>query len=349
MNVLEPQVVMWAIGGGIAGVALAMVLHLIGRGLFHSQDARQRGFDVYVVGELQTGVLGEEFIRRLKRVPQDMARRSLVHALQVLGPSWLSYIRSIYDHLGFGAAALRAMQSRNVSRRAQAAIELGVMQHAEAAQECMRLLSERYPEVRLAAVRALGMLKVPGVLRIVLESIPVCSRWAVGDAVELIRSWGESAAAELMDIAARTTYRAARVAAIEGLGEIRCQEAVPVFERMLSHSDLEARVAAARALGEVTGADAVRCLGLALRDPAWEVRAAAARALAAHNDPQVPVLLKTVLGDASWWVRQNAGEALGTQESAGAEALRQTLSGSDSFARDIATQMLEKLGLGGAS
>ncbi len=338
-----------AIGISTAGVIVCMVLHLIGRAILRPQDARQADLDALTIATLQAGTPTEDVIRHLRRAPRDLSRRALVHALKALGDAHIVSVAAIYDQLGLAPHALRALTSMRWSRRAEAALELGAFKRREAGPECLRMLQDRRPEVRTAASRALSDLGASETVRAVFDVIPVATRWAISDAVELIHGFGEAAVPELHAmVTTKDTKRQARLAAIEALGELAHAGSINLLRSLFAEDDVEIRATAARALGRIGGADVVASLGSALKDIAWEVRAVAARALGHCDDPAALVHLRDALNDPSWWVRLNAAESLGSREAQGADALRDAGGGKDPAARDMAVQMLERLQLRGA-
>jgi HEAT repeat protein len=336
-------VVSWGIGGAVVLLAAAMVFHLLARAVTRSRAERQRELDGILLSAAQSGAAADEVVARLRRTPPAYARRSIVHAIRSLGEAYRPYLAYIYENLGFVGRAIHDLQSYSWARRAEAALEVGALKRTEAVNACLDLLRDPHPEVRVAASRALSDLGVAGTIRPMLEAIPICTRWAISDAVDLVRNFGEAAGPELLAVLAQSTSRQARLAAIEALGEIQFGEAYAVIEPFLLDPDLEFRVAATRALGRIGGHGVFEALGRALRDPAWQVRAAAARSLGLYRHAQAVALLEQGLSDPAWWVRINSAEALGQQDAQGAEALRKSLQSTDAFARDLAAQMLQQI------
>lgn len=348
MIVAESGVIL-AVGAGVVLLAVCMVVHLVGRAFGRPRDQQQAEFDALVLTNLQSGTISDVFLRQLRSVPRDVARRGLIHALKALGEQYLATVQQLYDQLGFAPHALRALNSYRWMRRAEAALELGALRRVEAAPVCLHMLRDRRPEARIAAAWALSDMGATHALRSILESIPVCSRWAISDVVEVVRGLGEAAVPELHAIIATSTVRQARLAAIEALGELAHGDSFPVVEALQGDRDLEMRVYVTRALGRIGGDGVMAALGRALKDPAWEVRAVAARSLGAYREADALALLQGALADPSWWVRLNAAESMANQETEGADALRQSLQSGDSFARAMATQMLQTLQLRGGA
>ena len=77
-----------------------------------------------------------------------------------------------------------------------------------------------------------------------------------------------------------------------------------------------------------------------LDDPVWEVRAKAAKLLGDIRDDSFVFALELTLKDPQWWVRMNAAEALYKLGAQGLSVLRRQDPNVDSFAFEIATQIL---------
>lgn len=342
-------VALWTVVAAGSIVAAAAALHLLARRGSRNAAERQRDLEGTIVYALQAGTVADEMVQRLGREPRALVRRSIAHALRSLGEPYLNYLGYVYDQMSFPPEAKVDLASRDWRRRAEAALELGALRRTEALPELLRLLRDPSSVVRIAATRALCDIGSPETIRPILEAIPVSTRWAISDAVEFVVSFGDLAAPALLQTLVESPSRPARLAAIEALGEFAYAGAYDAIETALEDPDLEFRVTATRALGRIGGAKIFSGLGRAMKDPAWQVRAAAARALGSYRDPRAVALLETGLIDPAWWVRLNSAEGLSRQEARGQETLRKNLKNTDTFARDVAAQMLQNLQPGGAS
>jgi len=175
-------------------------------------------------------------------------------------------------------AALKALHSRRVWRRAAAAYALGDMACPEAVPALLGALDDRSGEVRTAAVRSLGRLRRPEAALPLVESL-VAHRVPRGLAGSALLEFGVTA--------------------------------VPELHRIAGHEDAPVRSIAMTVLGLVgDSGDAGRAIG-ALRDPAAEVRAAAARALGRIGTPAAEPALRAALDDRVHFVRAEAAASLG--------------------------------------
>ena len=346
MNAIAPWMI-WALAVAVVILAMAMLLHMVVRALSRTHTERQREMDGLVLASLQSGAQADELVLRLQQSNSDLSRRALVHALRSLGEPYFQFVSYVYDRLNLSAHAMRDLRSYRWIRRAEAALELGAFRRPEVLSDGLALLRDPQPEVRMAAARALSDLGSPQAVRALLESIPLATRWAISDMVDLVRVFGEAAGPELLATLSQSPVRQARLAAIEALGEIAHAPAYALILPFLSDPDMEFRVTATRALGRLGGHGVYEALGRAVKDSAWQVRAVAARALGAYRGAEACAILEGALTDAAWWVRLNAADALAQQSTLGAESLRKQLNSPDVFARDIAAQMLQQLQPGG--
>ncbi len=335
--------VTWGVGGAIAALALFMLLHLFSRAFTRTRQQKQTAVDNAFLRLLQAGISADDFLAAARKPSRRYARRAVLHAFRSLGETFREFLTYTYDQLGFCAQAIRDCGSGSWTTRAEGVLELGAFRKGEAIPHALTLLNDTHVEVRIAAARALSDIGAPGTIRPILDAIPVCTRWAISDAVDLIRPFGESAGPELLQVLRDSTTLQARLAAVEAIGEIAYRDAFKVIEPLLGDQEVDLRAAATRALGRLGGHGLYPALGRALKDPAWQVRAVAARQLGSYRGPEAVALLEVALGDPAWWVRVNAAEALRLQEAQGADSFRKMSASPDKFASDLAAQMLEAL------
>jgi HEAT repeat protein len=219
---------------------------------------------------------------------------------------------------------------------------LGLLEAREAAGEIAELLSDRDPDVRLAAASALealgegrlAYLLIDALERGLLSPIQVIERIAHPWAVEAILA----GIADLSPSARAAVWRAA------GLAGVRA--AVPALCTALRAGTDEERISAARALGELAAVRAEEELIGALDDySSWEVRAQAATALGQLGEAASVPILEATMTDPAWWVRANAANALARLDSEGAAALARVRRGPDAYAADLANEALQGISL----
>ena len=178
------------------------------------------------------------------------------------------------------------------------------------------------PEVRLAAVAALGELDDPRAVAALSKALredpdPEVRRmaaWALG---ELEDPRGVPALVEAL----RTDQSdEVRSTAAWALGEIEDEAAVAGLGEALRDENVEIRRKAAWALGEIESSQAVDALMVALEDSDVEVRRTAVWALGEIEDAAAVPALQMALDDADVEIRRKAAWALGEIESSEAVA-----------------------------
>ena len=181
-------------------------------------------------------------------------------------------------------------------------------------------LTDRDPNVRLAAAEGLGGLEDPRAV----EALSRALRTDENVEVRRMAAWA--------------------------LGEIEDAAAVPALSDALrSDRDEEVRRMAAWALGEIESATAVEALGAALRDQSVEVRKTAVWALGEIESPNGVQYLIPFLRDENAQIRGQAAWALGEIESPRAvEALSAALDDSDPKIREMVVWALGEIEDGAA-
>ena len=118
---------------------------------------------------------------------------------------------------------------------------------------------------------------------------------------------------------------------------------IPGIRRHLDGPDPERRAIATRAVA--IWADGTEELRDRLDDDDPHVRAAAADAVALAGAEELAAHVGRLLGDRSWIVRERAGRSLAAMGPTGVMTLRVHLEDEDDYARDMARQVLDTLGL----
>jgi HEAT repeat protein len=272
---------------------------------------------------------GESGGAELVAIPDDAWRAAEAGALSLLGKlrgeAHLALV-SVFLRRGTARAALRDLRSRSRVRRARAAQVLGDLELQQAVPELCRLLTDRYAEVRIVAVRALGRIGDPAAAWRLIASLdqaePVPSLLATHTLVQL----GPDAEVTLI---AALDHPQARVRAVclDALGLLGAAGSVHRVARLLHEERvLDVRVAAAVNLGRLGTRSALEPL-IDAAGPARPaaLRAAAARALGDLGAPAAVPALVTLLGDDEFRVAHEAAHALRRLGRAGLAALREVV------------------------
>jgi HEAT repeat protein len=281
---------------------------------------------------------GESGGHELVAIPDEAWRAAEAGALSLLGKlrgeAHLALV-SVFLRRGTARAALRDLRSRSRVRRARAAQVLGDLELRQAVPELCRLLTDRYAEVRIVAVRALGRIGDPSAAWRLIASLdqaePVPSLLATHTLVQL----GPDAEVTLV---AALDHPQARVRAVclDALGLLGTAGSVHRVARLLRDERvLDVRVAAAVNLGRLGTRSALEPLIDAV-DPGRPaaLRAAAARALGDLGAPGAVPALVALLDDDEFRVAHEAAHALRRLGPAGLIALREVVEQESAAADD---------------
>jgi HEAT repeat protein len=281
---------------------------------------------------------GESGGHELVAIPDEAWRAAEAGALGLLGKlrgEAHAALVSVFLRRGTARAALRDLRSRSRVRRARAAQVLGDLELRQAVPELCRLLTDRYAEVRIVAVRALGRIGDPSAAWRLIASLdqaePVPSLLATHTLVQL----GPDAEVTLV---AALDHPEARVRAVclDALGLLGAAGAVHRVARLLRDERvLDVRVAAAVNLGRLGARSASEPLIDAV-DPARPatLRSAAARALGDLGAPSAVPALVALLDDGEFRVAHEAAQALRRLGGAGLSALRDVVEEESAAAAD---------------
>jgi HEAT repeat protein len=186
------------------------------------------------------------------------------------------------------------LKSTNPEERAGAAQRLGSGMQKKAVPPLIKLLEDESPQVRIAAIEALGAIGHPASIEPLAFALSNLHKTAKS------RSQRSTHEAEMME-------REALAKALVAAG----QPSVTPLLKSLESEDKEARRLAAQALGQIKDSQAVEPLMRKLEDNRSDVRQAAALALGAIGDPQaIGALIKAADGR-DMETRRAAAEALG--------------------------------------
>ena len=142
--------------------------------------------------------------------------------------------------------------------------------------------------------------------------------------------------------------------ALEALGEVHYEPALPWAREQLACRDPEIRASASRFVGRLRDSESVSELLIRLNDPEWFVRCVAARSLGFFDlDEDALGRLVRSLDDPASWVKTNVAKSLVRQGAAGASLLRQHLGpaepGIDELGGDaLVARRLRRMALEGA-
>jgi HEAT repeat protein len=222
--------------------------------------------------------------------------------------------------------ACKDTRFRTSLRRALSAELLGSAGAVEGISFVARLLDDRNPQVRLAAVRALGRIGTAEAAIALITHLDQAHAGIPPQPVTMsLLRMGMEAAGPLRD-ALDARQPKVRAMAAEVLGVLGVIEAHAAVERIVRNdSDLTVRVAAAHALGRLGMPSSVEVLIRSLKmEHAPDMLSAACTALGQIGDPEALSALEWAIGHAVPAVRIAAAQALLQLGEAGMDLLRAT-------------------------
>jgi hypothetical protein len=250
-------------------------------------------------------------------------------------------LRSTLEQAGIVELGERGTRRLSPWRRALACEMLGTIGAERSVQPLLERLEDRRPEVRMAAVRALGDVgsaeALPALAEAFLER-HVAPTNVVSDALRRI---GGEVVGPTFEKGVASPDPVVRVSACFGLGATAATHGTAVFRLaavLASDSDPRVRAAAASSLGIAGGGNAPASLVEASADPDDRVRRAAVKALGRFDDPDAAQALDARVEDEDREVAIRSAEALlalAQRPRAGAQA-RARLGSSSAWAVDYA-------------
>jgi len=211
-------------------------------------------------------------------------------------------------------SALAADATVHPNVRLEAVTALGTMRAAEALPLIQDLMTDSWPAMRSAAMRAAASID-PDTFLIVLSSLEADSNWTVrATLAEVLGSLPGSAALERLRGMLKDEDKRVWPAAMRALVRLKAPDASAVAVERLKDADFAVRSAAAdlvRQLKPDGGVAALReAYKIGMSDVAYSARASALDALAAYGGNEAIEMLKAALSDTEWAVRVKAVQLL---------------------------------------
>ncbi len=198
---------------------------------------------------------------------------------------------------------------------------LGAMKAADGLSVVQDLLSDRWPAMRAAALRAAAGID-PESFVLVLSGMDPDPQWSVRAALaEVLGTMPREAALERVQLMLRDEDRRVIPTVLAALARLKAPDAAATALEHLKEPDYAVRAAAAQLVGELKpagGAEALRAAyALALADAAADARGAILSALAAYGPAEATPTLKEALTDKDWSLRLHAVETLSKVDPSG--------------------------------
>ncbi len=287
---------------------------------------------------LTRGTINVEEIEALRLIPRDVQVMVFLEISRNLTGTGKERLRFVAREVSLLDRARKLCESKRWTRRLHGARLLARMDVADPIVE--KLLADPNPAVRAQAAEWAAAQPSTSVISAMLKMLAdpaTQARFAVQDA--LLRMGAvvaEPLAAFLETHSGLPAESGLRVA--ESLAETRF---LPAALRHSASDDAGVRIAATSLLGAIGGAASAERLTELLKDTDSRVRAMAAHGLGRMQHWQAASQLAESLRDRAWRVRRDAALALRAIGAPGALFLRRALKGEDSFAADMAQQILD--------
>ena len=279
---------------------------------------------------------------KLSRFDRHVVRGILLRlALDLRGDTG-EHIAALYGSLGLLQADEARLRSWSGSRRARAAVNLGLIHATTALPALRRALRDRDTRVRQAATWAVGQVGDGEALLVLIGLLDDPSSLVARGAQEVLAERGREIESALVSYAAGASSGKGRLRAIELIGWLRVSSAVELLLRLMHDPDVETRIKVVKAAGAIGDPRFLEPFHSALDDPQWEVRCQAARGLSVLGSPDSVPRLSRALRDPQWWVRFYAAVALAEVGPVGKAALTAAVEGRPSPAHDMARYLLER-------
>jgi HEAT repeat protein len=332
--------------GLAGGVVLLSLLLLIERTVaaLTSRRAQRREAELApLVYQAIQEPAGSPFIpRSLNRFDRHVVRGILLRLAVDLRGDTGDAIAALYESLGLFQTDEARLGSWSVTRRARAAVDLGLIRARGALPALLRAIEDGDIRVRQAAAWAVGQVADREALIVLIRLLGDPSTVVARRAQEVLVERGREIEDALISYAGETSSRDGRLRAIELIGWLRVSGAVELLLGLMTDPDPEIRVKAVKAAAATGDPRFLDPFHHALEDSQWEVRCQAARGLSVLGSPLSVPRLSRALRDPQWWVRFYAAVALAEVGVVGEVALTEALEDGSQPARDMARYLLER-------
>ncbi len=226
-------------------------------------------------------------------------------------------LAQIGDLRGSGPlAGLLSRRSTDPHLRLEAVMALGVLKSVEGLPIIQDLLSDSWPAMRAAAMRAAASIEPENFL-LVLASLDPDREWLVRAALaDSLGGLPAEVAADRLRPMLSDDDRRVLPHVLGALVRLRVPDAAALVLAGLKDPDFALRAASARLVGDLKPAGGVGALveavAAAQSDSAYDARAAALTALAAYGAADALEPVKAALADKEWAIRLRAVELLNT-------------------------------------
>ena len=227
-------------------------------------------------------------------------------------------LAAIGDARAGSAIVKLASDTSDPNVRLESVAALGVLHSADGLAIVQDYLTDPWPAMRAAALRAAAAID-PERLVLVLSGMEPDPQWTVRAALaEVLATLPQGVAVERVRSMLQDEDRRVVPTVLSALARLKVPDLGAILLAQLKEPDFVVRATAARLIGELKPAEGVEALRAALTlaqgDAAIDARAAILGALAEYGGPVASAALKEALADKDWAVRVHAVELLAKAE-----------------------------------
>lgn len=212
------------------------------------------------------------------RAPDSLVTDRLRQGWDSWPESTRGSVAALLEQSGYVHRLLHVLQGGNGDDRLEAAELLGILRVTRASMALFESLSDRDEALSLEATRALIRIHNPLIIKLLIQALEQPLRRPPARVADVLIGLGNETVQPLLDYLPLLSEEACCLA-LDILGQLGDDRAVPVLIEMASGANASIRLSAIRALGELRARQAEPCLRQALDDRDQRVRAAAGQVL----------------------------------------------------------------------
>ena len=284
-----------------------------------------------------------EIANKYKAKPDMLENLLLKYTESVVGREKHRLTR-IFDHC-LRERVLKDIHSRRVYRRLKSTRPFVIFSRTKDIPQIIRLLKDK-PNIRLAALNALGNISTKSILFQILKSFENKSHFLLREYLNILYGLGEKSEAFIRSSLKREVSVDNLIVLIELIGAIPLPSLWREILTFSNHPNKEIRIRIARALGNLNLPvhEIIDALIKFCSDDAWEVQAQAIRSLGKLRYQKAHDYIAKFLFSPFWYCRLNAGYALVNLGALGIQRLKKVAKQTnDKYAADMALMILNEI------
>ena len=338
--------VLKAIVGSVTGIVLLLVF-VLGRRTYRQRYFRRRDARTFAIRNQWDDILkgavpaGTWWFDAMDRA---IVKAILLDSVEVAPPDGIPRLLAILRSSGLLDMSIYEVRASRGWRRQRALVSLGQMRAPEGIPALAEALDDPNPETRAAAVRGLGLTRLPEAAphileRVMADTLRVPARVVQAALVNCCQSQPRLLLPYLHEAEDQARALLARV-----LAEMATPDMGDDLFILAGDPQAEVRASTARALGAAQPSLALPTLSALASDSEWFVRLRGVAALGELEDPRAIPALVRALCDANRYVRLRSAASLGRLDACLEGILEQVVETRDPFALQAMISELERSG-----